>query len=164
MLCCWKTSILSYNLLSLRLMNSLSPAASTFIPVILLITLPLSFCHVSSFNITQRVNFPTNSKRHILDLDVTSSDNSSSSSSSVSCLKCPISIENTATTMIVTGKKKLQMMLCSDSSATSLTSIHFSPSDHFPISTKMSINQAPLILLRQLTISAVSTLQAMAPF
>ena len=60
---------------------------------------------LSSFNLTQHVNFPTHSKNHILDLVITSADSSLTPSLSTS--------------------------LCS-------------PSDHFPIFTKLSISSTPL--------------------
>ena len=56
---------------------------------------------LSSFNLTQHVNFPTHNKNHILDLVITSSD----------CSLAP-----------------------------SLSSSHSSPSDHFPVFTRLSIN------------------------
>jgi len=60
---------------------------------------------LSSFNLTQHVDFPTHDKNHILDLVITSSDSSL---------------------------------------APSLSSTQCSPSDHFPVFTKLSINPTPL--------------------
>ena len=60
---------------------------------------------LSSFNLTQHVNFPTHNQNHILDLVITSSDSSL---------------------------------------APSLSVTHCSPSDHFPIFTKLSVDRAPL--------------------
>ena len=60
---------------------------------------------LSSFNLTQHVNFPTHNQNHILDLVITSYD---------SCL------------------------------APSLSVTHCSPSDHFPIFTKLSVDRTPL--------------------
>jgi len=56
-------------------MNSSSPATSTFISIILPITLTSQFLSLlSSFNLTQHVNFPTHNKHHILNLVIASSD------------------------------------------------------------------------------------------
>ena len=60
---------------------------------------------LSSFNLTQHVDFPTHDKNHILDLVMTSSDSSL---------------------------------------APSFSTTHCSPSDHFPIFTKLSMNPTPL--------------------
>ena len=60
---------------------------------------------LSSFNLTQHVDFPTHEKNHILDLVITSTDSSL---------------------------------------APSLSSTHCSPSDHFPVFTKLSMNPTPL--------------------
>ena len=60
---------------------------------------------LSSFNLTQHVNFPTHDQNHILDLVITSSDSSL---------------------------------------APSLSVTHCSPSDHFPIFTKLSVDRTPL--------------------
>ncbi len=60
---------------------------------------------LSSFNLTQHVNFPTHNQNHILDLVITSSDS----------LLAP-----------------------------SLFSNHLSPSDHFPVFTKLSVERTPL--------------------
>jgi len=60
---------------------------------------------LSSFNLTQHVDFPTHNKSHILDLVITSSDSSL---------------------------------------APSLTSTLCTPSDHFPIFTKLSVVPTPL--------------------
>ena len=59
---------------------------------------------MSSFNLTQHVNFPTHNQNHILDLVITSSD-----------FACSISV-------------------C----------YHCSPFNHFPISTKLSVDRTPL--------------------
>jgi len=63
----------------------------------------LSF--LSSFNLTQHVNFPTHNKHHIHDLVIISPD----------CSRTP-----------------------------SLSSSHCSPSNHFPVLTRLSINPSPL--------------------
>jgi len=63
------------------------------------------FSLLSSFNLTQHVNFPTRNQNHILDLVITSSDS----------LLAP-----------------------------SLSTTHCSPSDHFPIFTKLSVDRTPL--------------------
>ena len=60
---------------------------------------------LSSFNLTQHVNFPTHNQNHILDLVITSSDSS----------RAPF-----------------------------LSVTHCSPSDHFPIFTKLSVDCRPL--------------------
>jgi len=60
---------------------------------------------LSSFNLTQHVNFPIHDRNHTLDLVITSSDTSL---------------------------------------APSLFSSHFSPSDHSPVFTKLSIEPTPL--------------------
>ena len=67
---------------------------------------------LSSFNLTQHVNFPTHNQNHIPDLVITSSD------------------------LVITS---------SDSSlAPSLSVTHCSPSDHFPVFTKLSVDRTPL--------------------
>jgi len=70
-------------------------------------TLTSQFLSVlSSFNLTQHVDFPTHNKNDILDLVITS---------------------------------------CDSSLGPSLSTSHWSPSDHFPIFTKLSVNSIPLL-------------------
>ena len=97
--------ILSFLLPLPHLMNSSSPATNIHLDNHSDHATSQFLSLLSSFNLTQHVNFPTQNQNHILDLVITSSDSSL---------------------------------------APSLSVTHCSPSDHFPVFTKLSVERTPL--------------------